>query len=85
MLDRDDKRDQQDLIMPSPLSHLRQQPWWTDDLQPRPKWEEDVKTKPTYLANFDWSKSFWNLLNGLEIMKILAWKTPGVAKKVAQL
>ncbi len=72
MLDRDDEKDQQDPVMPSPPSRLRRQSLWPDDLQPRPKWEEGVKTKPTYLANFDWSKLFWNSLNGLETMNILA-------------
>ena len=85
MLNRDDESDQQDPVTPSPPSRLWRQPSWTDDLQPRPKWEEGVKTKPTYLANFDWSKSFWNPLNGSETMNILAWKTPGGAKGVAQL
>lgn len=51
----------------------------------RPKWKEGVKTKPTYLVNFDGSRSFWNLLNGLETMNILAWKTPRCAKRVGQL
>ncbi len=37
------------------------------------------------MANFDWSKAFWNPLNGLETMNILAFKTPGGAKGVAQL
>ncbi len=85
MLDGDDDRDQQDPVTPSLPSRLRRQPSWTDDLQPRPKCEEGFKTKPTYLANFDWSKLFWNPLNGSETMNILAWKTPGGAKGVAQL
>lgn len=58
---------------------------WMDDLLPKPKWEKSVRTKATYLANFDWSKAFWNPLNVSETMNILAWRALGGAKGVAQL
>ena len=85
MLNRDDESDQQNPVTPSLPTCLRRQPAWIDNLEPRPKWKESVKTKPTYLANFDWSKSFWKPFNGSETMNILEWKTPKGAKKVAQL
>lgn len=52
---------------------------------PLPTWEDGVKSKPTYLANFDWSKAFWNPLNGLETMNVVAMKGPGGTQEVAQL
>lgn len=56
-----------------------------DDLLPKPTWEESIRTKPTYLANFDWSKAFWNPLNGSETMNILAMKGPRRTKGIGQL
>ena len=58
---------------------------WMNDLLPKSTWEESVRTKPTYLANFNWSRAFWNPLNGLETMNILALRGPGGTKGVAQL
>lgn len=51
----------------------------------RPTWEDGVKSKTIYLANFDWSKAFWNPLNGSESMDILAMRRSGGIKDVAQL
>lgn len=66
-------------------SRLRRQLSWMDNLLPKPTWEESIRTKPTYLANFDWSKAFWNRLNGWETMNILAMKGPGGTKGIGQL
>ena len=52
---------------------------------PAPAWIDAVKLNSTYLANFDWSKAFWNPLNGSETMNVLAMKSPGGALGEAQL
>ncbi|MCJ1347516.1 hypothetical protein MMC31_005741 [Peltigera leucophlebia] len=62
---------------PQTPSCLRRQASWLDDLRPAPVWIDLVKSKSTYLANFDWSKTFWNPLNGSETMNVLAMKGPG--------
>lgn len=72
-------------ITPSSPSRLRRQTSWLDKLMPKPTWEDGIKAKTTYLANFDWSKSFWNPLHGSETMNILAMKVPEESKGVAQL
>ena len=81
----DKDKERHDPTMPIPPSHLCHQQSWLDDLMPTPTWEDEVKSKPTYLANFEWSRSFWNPLNRSEIMNILAMKSLGGTKSVAQL
>ena len=80
-----DDEGRHDPTTPTPPSRLRRQPSWLDDFIPTPTWEDGVKSKPTYLANFEWSRSFWNPLNGSETMNILAMKSTGGTKGVAQL
>ena len=72
-------------MTPTPLSHFRRQLSWLDNLIQLPTWEDAVRTKPTYFANFDWSKDFWNLFNGSETMNILAMKGTRGTKGIAQL
>ena len=84
-VNKDNNNEQQQPVSQTPPSRICQQPLWIDNLLPKPTWEESVKTKLTYLANLDWSKAFWNPLNGSETMNILAMKVPGDTKGVAQL
>ena len=77
--------EQQQPVTQTPPSCICQQPLWMDDLLPKRTWEESVKMKPTYLANFDWFKAFWNPLNESKTMNILAMTRPKDMKGVAQL
>lgn len=84
-VNKDNDDEQQERVRPTGPSRLRRQLSWMDNLLPKPTWEESIRTKPTYLANFDWSKAFWNRLNGWETMNILAMKGRGGTKGIAQL
>lgn len=71
--------------MPTPPSCFCHQQLWFDNLMPTPTWEDKVKSKPTYLANFEWLRSCWNLLNGSKTMNILAITSIGEIKNIAQM
>lgn len=52
---------------------------------PKPTWKKSIKNKPIYLASFDWYKTFWKPLNGLETINILAMRRLKDIKSIGQL